>query len=220
MRHRVSTRAAEQHTLTLWPGVETEPLGEWVLRTDPAPVGRLLKRANSCLAIGDPGVDLAAAADRVRAFYGARDRQPLAQVELDSDIDTALGAAGWDPVPGGDAHFLMASLSRALRAAGTADAGVRVSVDGDRVLAEIDGVASGRATLDGDWLGLHGLTVEPAHRRCGRGTAVIAALLEWGAERGATTAWLHVEVDNEPGLALYEGLGFATHHTCRYLTPR
>ncbi len=49
---------------------------------------------------------------------------------------------------------------------------------------------------------------------------MIAALLEWGAERGATTAWLHVEVDNEPGLALYEGLGFATHHTCRYLTPR
>ena len=219
-RLRVSVRAAEEHTHGLWPGLETERLGEWVLRSDPAPTERLFKRANSCLAIGDPGVDLAVAADRVRAFYGARDRQPLAQVELGSDVDAALGAAGWDPVPGGDAHFLMASLSRALRAAATDDTEVRVSVDGDRVLAENDGVASGRATLDGDWLGLHGLTVEPAHRRRGRGTAVIAALLEWGAERGATTAWLHVEVDNGPGLALYEGLGFAIHHTCRYLTPR
>ena len=219
VRHRVSTRAAEQHTLTLWPGLETEPLGDWVLRTDPAPVGRLLKRANSCLAIGDPGVDLAQAADRIRAFYGARDREPLAQVERGSDVDAALSAFGWEPVPGGDADFLIASLSRALRAARTGDTEPRVTTDGDRVRAEIDDVASGRATLDGDWFGLHGLGVEPAHRRQGQGTAVVAALLEWGAERGATTAWLHVEVDNEPGLALYERLGFTTHHTCRYLAP-
>ena len=219
VRQRVSTRAAEQHTLTLWPGLETEPLGEWVLRTDPEPVGRLLKRANSCLAIGDPGVDLDEATARIREFYGARGRQVLAQVERGSDVDAALSAAGWEPVPGGDADFLIASLSRALRAARTGDTEPRVTADGDRVLAEIDGVASGRATLDGDWLGLHGLTVDPAHRRRGRGTAVVAALLEWGAERGATTAWLHVEVDNEPGLALYEGLGFTTHHTCRYLAP-
>jgi ribosomal protein S18 acetylase RimI-like enzyme len=48
---------------------------------------------------------------------------------------------------------------------------------------------------------------------------VVAGLLEWGAERGATTAWLHVEVDNAAALELYEGLGFRTHHTCRYLAP-
>ena len=228
VRHRISTRAAEQHTLTLWPGLETEPLGEWVLRTDPAPVGRLFKRANSCLAIGDPGVDPAEAAERIRAFYAARDRQALAQVERGSAADAALAAAGWMPVPGGDAHFLIASLARALRAARAAtaaraaDAGgePRFSEDGDRVLVDIgDGAAAGRASLDGDWLGLHALTVDAAHRRRGLGTAVIAALLDWGGERGATTAWLHVEVDNEPGLGLYEGLGFSTHHTCRYLTP-
>ena len=47
VRQRVSARDAEQHSLPLWPYVERVPLGEWELRTDPAPVGRLLKRANS-----------------------------------------------------------------------------------------------------------------------------------------------------------------------------
>ena len=36
---------------------------------------------------------------------------------------------------------------------------------------------------------------------------MMAALLEWGAEQGASTVWLHVETDNEPALALYAGLG-------------
>jgi ribosomal protein S18 acetylase RimI-like enzyme len=26
-----------------------------------------------------------------------------------------------------------------------------------------------------------------------------------------------VQTDNRPALALYDGLGFTTHHTCRYL---
>ena len=227
VRHRVSTRAAEQHTLTLWAGLETETLGEWVLRTDPAPVGRLLKRANSCLAIGDPGMDLAEAVSRVRAFYDDRDRQVLAQVERGSEIDAALTAAGWAPVPGGDAHFLIASLSRALRAARSATSRTssarsesRLVEQGDRVLVDLDdGAAAGRASLDGDWLGLHALSVDETRRRRGLGTAVVAELLDWGGERGATTAWLHVEVDNEAALALYEALGFAPHHTCRYLAP-
>lgn len=221
VRHRVSTRAAEQHTVDLWPHLETEPLGEWVLRSDPAPVGRLRKRANSCLAIGDPGVGLAEAAYRVRAFYGARDRQVLAQVERGSEVEEGLTGLGWQPVPGGDADFLIGSLSRTLRAAGTvAGAGhpdAAMTEEGDQVLAELGEVASGRATLDGDWLGLHSLTVAEPHRRRGLGTAVVAALLEWGAEHGATTAWLHVEVDNAPALTLYERLGFRPHHTCRYL---
>ncbi len=46
---------------------------------------------------------------------------------------------------------------------------------------------------------------------------MLGALLEWGAERGATTAWLHVEVDNDPARGLYERVGFRTHHACRYL---
>ena len=54
----------------------------------------------------------------------------------------------------------------------------------------------------------------------GLAVAVMAALLEWGAERGATTAYLQVLGDNAPALALYEGMGFTTHHAYRYLAPR
>ena len=69
VRQRVSSRDAERHSLPLWPAVERTAYGEWELRTDPAPVGRLLKRANSCLAFGDPGVAFAEAAAEVRDFY-------------------------------------------------------------------------------------------------------------------------------------------------------
>jgi ribosomal protein S18 acetylase RimI-like enzyme len=70
-----------------------------------------------------------------------------------------------------------------------------------------------------DWVGFRGIEVAPEHRRQGLGVAVVAALLEWGAERGATTAYLQVLGDNAPAIALYERLGFTTHHSYRYLAP-
>lgn len=220
VRARVTPRAAEGHVLALWPALDVEDLGEWVLRSDPAPVGRLLKRANSCLAIGDPGVPLDAAAARVATFYERRSREVLAQVEAGSDVEGQLLDLGWAPLGYGDNHFQIASLARAARACGPAPAEVRLSDDGVRVSATLpDGRATGGAAIDGDWLGLHGLSVEPAYRRRGLGRAIVAALLDWGAERGARTAWLHVETDNEPAIALYAGLGFDTHHDTRYLAP-
>jgi ribosomal protein S18 acetylase RimI-like enzyme len=45
----------------------------------------------------------------------------------------------------------------------------------------------------------------------------MAALVDWAAERGATTAYLQVLGDNQPALALYAGLGFVEHHRYRYL---
>ena len=68
----VSARETEEHASPLWPLVERVPLGEWQLRSDPAPADRLIKRANSCLAMGNPGQPLTDAADRVCEFYTAR----------------------------------------------------------------------------------------------------------------------------------------------------
>ncbi len=222
VRQRVPARDAEGHSLPMWPHVERSALGEWELRSDPAPVGRLLKRANSCLAIGEPGLPLAEAAEQVRAFYTARGRDSLVQVELGSPTEHDLADLGWRPVPGGDAHFLVSSLAMAIRSA-RGDGDVELVEDGPRahVVRRVAGVevGSGRAALDGDWLGLYSLVVEPGHRRQGHAGALVAELLEWGAERGATTVWLHVETDNQAALALYGGLGFRVHHTCRYLAP-
>ena len=222
VRQRVAARDAEGHARPLWPGVERVPLGEWELRSDPAPVGRLVKRINSCLAFGDPGLPVPEALARVRDFYAARERPTMVQVEAGSTTEDELAGLGWETVPGGDAHFMVTSVAQAVRRAG-GDTEGELAEDGPRVrvVRRVAGelVGSGRAAVDGDWLGVHDVAVEPAHRGRGHGTALMAALLEWGAERGATTVWLHVEVGNEAALALYDRLGFRIHHSCRYLAP-
>lgn len=223
---RVSARDAELHTLVLWPGLETEPLGEWVLRTDPAPTGRLLKRANSCLALGSPGRPLATAVADVLAFYAARDRAPMMQVEAGAEVEAALLADGWAPLGRGEASFQAAPLSklhRLLRATATPVTPDVVTGDDTVTVTLPDAdearIAAGTAVLDGEWLAVHGLTVDERHRRRGLATAVMAELVEWGAEQGARTVWLHVETDNAPGMALYDRLGFSEHHVVRYLVP-
>jgi ribosomal protein S18 acetylase RimI-like enzyme len=69
------------------------------------------------------------------------------------------------------------------------------------------------------WAGLSDLWVAPAARRRGLGTAVVAALLSWAAERGAATAYLQVRGHNATALGLYTRLGFSRHHSTRYLRP-
>jgi GNAT superfamily N-acetyltransferase len=82
-------------------------------------------------------------------------------------------------------------------------------------------VAKGRCalTVDGDWAGLSDLWVAPRHRRHGLGHAVVAGLLDWAAELGATTTCLHVVSDNAPAASFYDRLGLTVHHSTRYLTP-
>jgi GNAT superfamily N-acetyltransferase len=222
VRHRVSARDAELHTAALWASVTTSPLGEWVLRTDTAPVGRLRRRANSCLAMGDPGMPIRDALAAVQQFYAERARPVWVQVEADGDVEDAVRAAGWRELdPPGEAEFRLAALSRVRRVLGhlAEPDDTVVHESGPRVRVTVGDLAEGQAALDGDWLGLHGLQVAESRRRRGLARAVVAVLLEWGAEQGATTAWLHVETDNPAGQAFWEGLGFAPHHTCRYYEP-
>jgi ribosomal protein S18 acetylase RimI-like enzyme len=80
-------------------------------------------------------------------------------------------------------------------------------------------VAKGRVSLSGDWAGVTDVWVSPDHRRQGLALVVMGELVEWAAERGASTTYLQTRGDNPAALALYERLGFVTHHTYRYLTP-
>ncbi|WP_422736808.1 GNAT family N-acetyltransferase [Micromonospora sp. WMMD729] len=79
-------------------------------------------------------------------------------------------------------------------------------------------VAIGRGTVTGEgrWLGLSLIEVLPPARRQGLARRVIGELAAWGGSAGATRAFLQVEQRNTPALALYQSLGFTTHHT--YLT--
>ena len=228
-RARVSIRDAESHAAPLWPQVARTPLGEWELRLDPAPAGRPLKRANSCLAIGDPGRPIGDAVDEVVHFYRSHQRTPMVQVEAESPVETAFVDSGWTVVPGGESVLLLGSLDRISRDLGRLhdrrrldDRAIDLTTDGPRATAScvIGEVPAGTSSAahDGDWLGIHSLLVDPAHRRQGIATALMARLLEFGAENGCLTVWLHVEVDNAPALGLYESLGLVAHHRCRYLS--
>lgn len=219
-RLRVSARDAELHTASLWPAVEQVPLGNWQLRCAAGGSGRPLKRATSCLAMGDPGLPTDEALQVVSAFYAERDREPLVQVEVGTAVEDAVREAGWIALSHGETEFWLASVARVRRSLGAVSDRVELGATGPRAVATIgdgcDPLAEAHAALDGDWLGLHGVLVDPGHRRRGLARSVVAELLEWGAEQGALTAWLHVETDNVAGLGFWESLGFVAHHGCRY----
>ena len=79
-------------------------------------------------------------------------------------------------------------------------------------------VAIGRAVVTGDWMGLQGVEVAADHRGQGLATRVVDALLDWGASKGALSAYLQTVADNVAALRLYGRYGFVTHHAYRYLT--
>jgi len=216
VRHRVSPRDAELHSLAMWPDVPTRALGEWVLRSGVTP--EEIARAGSVLAMGDPGMPYDEAAASVVAFYADLRRPAWAQVEVDGEVDRRLVSLGWVPARPheADSLFQLVAVSRLQRL--LPDPGeASLTEDHPRAVATIDPDARARGAVDGDWLGLHDIWVAPSARRQGLALRVLAELVDWGASQGATTAYLQVRGDNTAGLALYERLGFVTHHTYRYL---
>jgi GNAT superfamily N-acetyltransferase len=79
-------------------------------------------------------------------------------------------------------------------------------------------LAVARAAVTGPdrWLGVSLLQTAPAARRRGLGRHVMRALAQWATQRGSARAYLQVEERNAGAVALYQSLGFKTHHT--YLT--
>ncbi|MFJ8820472.1 GNAT family N-acetyltransferase [Streptomyces sp. NPDC102467] len=72
--------------------------------------------------------------------------------------------------------------------------------------------AIGRCVVDGRWAGFAAVEVDPACRRQGLASAVMTALARRALDEGASAAWLQVEADNEGARALYDRMGFSTHH--------
>jgi N-acetylglutamate synthase len=216
-RHRVTPAQAQRRALALFPDLRPDPLGDWLLRHSPTATAR---RANSVLAFGPSGVpdDY----ERVVAWYAACSSRPIAAVLPDSAEEALFRGHGWvAESTDADTLFQIAGVAAARRTLPRVPRPPACEYDeeGDLVTVHIGDRASGVAAYADDWVGLRGIEVAPDHRRQGLGLAVVAALLEWGAERGATTAYLQVLGDNHGALALYEGLGFTTHHAYRYLAP-
>jgi len=240
-RLRVSPRAAQVHGFALFPDLEVTPVAGpsgWLLRSSATASAR---RANSVLAfplgslgfagtsyepsqLGHGSYDVATVAE-VERHYAALGKPAVAAVLGESEERELLRSLGWVPEShDADTLFQLASVASVRRSLRSADpAPVAISIDegtnGGLVTAEIPGQARGSAAYADDWVGFRGIEVDPAHRRRGLARTIMAALTEWGAEQGATTAYLQVLGHNEPALALYGSMGFQTHHAYAYLTP-
>lgn len=233
-----STVELEEIAAAGWPAPATEWLGRWLLRA----AGGWTGRANSVLPLGDPGIE--DPISYVRQWYARRDLPAQFQVALPDPLDDVLEQAGFTagpvtlvqtaslsavsgpPLPGLPEVALESTPSPVWLASwrgGQALPPVAVSVltgaqrpvfatvhEGDRV------AAIARAVVDSGWLGITALEVTPQFRRRGLATHVMRALATWGAQNAARQCYLQVLGSNTAALALYERLGFATHHTYHY----
>ncbi|MFW5713693.1 MAG: GNAT family N-acetyltransferase [Brevefilum sp.] len=77
--------------------------------------------------------------------------------------------------------------------------------------------ACGMAVIQADLLGYFSIYTRHTARRRGYARAVMAALSNWGRERGAVFGYLQVEGHNQTAKAMYERLGFEQVYTYKYM---
>jgi GNAT superfamily N-acetyltransferase len=115
----ISIAALEMAAASGWRGTEEAALGGWLLRAADGFTGR----ANSALAVGDPGLPPATAIARVREWYRARGLPAMIAVPYPlgrpqaSEIDRLLRERGW-PLRSGPATVMTAAPGPIARAAG------------------------------------------------------------------------------------------------------
>lgn len=239
--------ALERELVAGLPPVETAWLGQWLLRAaggwtnrantalvlgDPGTdldtaVARVVAwyRERGLLPRFALPLPLAGAVDRhlgalgweryVETLVRTADLDPLIGADLPSALPPVLID---DPPPEGWWRLVAGrkgSLPEVARRIVTAP-----PVRGFATVAGADGapIAIGRGVVHGGWLGLSLIEVVPAARRRGLARHVVATLAAWGREVGARRAYLQVEADNTAAVALYDRLGFRTHH--RYVHRR
>ncbi|MEW2611482.1 GNAT family N-acetyltransferase [Streptomyces sp. NPDC047880] len=224
-----------------WRPVESERLGEWELRAASG-FTRRANSVLPLGAPGVPLDEALAAVRRwygerglpahVQTATGAEGTQELLCAELERrgwvrEVTAELWIGPLAPIAdAGDPDEVALSreagagwLARYQRK-GVSEVALRVLASGPSVwFATVPGAADGappaaigRCVVDGRWAGFAAVEVDPALRRQGLATAVMAALARRALDEGASAAWLQVEADNAAARALYAGMGFAAHH--------
>ncbi|MGA5424349.1 GNAT family N-acetyltransferase [Streptomyces lavendulocolor] len=226
-------------TARAWPPVEAEPLGEWTLRAASGftrransvlPLGDPGMPLDDALARARAWYEERGLPPYVQVATGAEGTQEPLCAALEErgwrrEVTAEVRVGGLAPV--GDLEPGDVRLSRSVDEAWLRRYN-RSGVPGPHVLGVLNGgpsvwfasvpgagdvpAAVGRCVVDGRWAGFLAVEVDPAQRRRGLGTAVMAALARRALEEGASAAWLQVETDNRAALTLYEGMGFAVHH--------
>ena len=222
-------RNLEHAAALAWPGVEQRRLGGWLLR-----YGRgSTRRANSAVPLDVPtGTDLGAiiewyAARAVAPLVAAPDR--LLRVPQGVPIDAETLVMTGDVTTQRPSTVAIADRPddewlRLYRRDVPVDVLTAV-LDGEVAFATAAGAAVGRGAVtespDGTrWVGLAAVHVVETARRRGLARELCEALLAWGAQRGATRAYVQVLADNTAATRLYESMGFTVHHRSRYVDAR
>jgi len=206
----------------------------WLLRFSPGKA----KRARSVNAVYESRLPFARKVAHCEAVYGERGLPAIFRVSEHTEpgLDAFLEASGYETFDHTDVRF--ATIDPA-RLAGPSVATARLEEWFDMVgdlrgspvahrsahLARLaalplptrpvaileDGMplATGLAILEDGHVGLFDVLTREGARRRGHGHAIVAALLRWGRDLGATHAYLQVDAGNLPALALYEAFGFA-----------
>lgn len=234
-----------EHAAALGWIADREPLGDWLLRSGNGFTGR----ANSCLAVGDPGLSYEEAAKIISVFYTGRGLEPRVQTVAGGPVEQALRDLGWvetyvrttvmthtlagligdhrrNPLVDIDSELTEDWWQAYLQYRDVTDHDVArriLSGPAPVGLAAIrtEGmiVSLGRGQVSEEWLGLAGLWTRPEHRRQGLATMIMIELGHWAARLGARNAYLQVESRNSGAIAAYEALGFRPHHDYLYLRP-
>jgi ribosomal protein S18 acetylase RimI-like enzyme len=229
-----------------WPARDVEMLGDWALRAHDGITGR----ANSAMAVGDPGRSMVDALAAVREWYAARGLPPLLQLPLADPVNREMAALGWrrlhvtivqvapvarlldrvlpredlrtvvEPVPSAEWRSLMHDLDESDPESHVAILTGPPVVGFATLYRGGEPVGIGRVSVEGEWAGVTSVDVAPSARRQGVGSAVMRSLLAWAQERGAVASYLQVRAANEAALRLYAALGYVTHHPYNYRAPQ
>lgn len=81
-------------------------------------------------------------------------------------------------------------------------------------------VAVGASAIAKTLAGIFLMRTVPSARRQGHALHILRALMDWAAAHKATHAFLQVDADNAPAIALYEREGFIALSTYRYWRKR
>lgn len=80
-------------------------------------------------------------------------------------------------------------------------------------------VCTAQVAIDGGLVGVYDVVTADDVRGNGYATLACASLLSWAWQHGANSAYLQVNADNAPAVAIYKKFGFATVYTYHYRGP-
>jgi ribosomal protein S18 acetylase RimI-like enzyme len=238
-------RLLEEIALNAWPALQTVLMDGWVVRFAKG-YTRRANSVNSLYPSTQPLKRKIEACERLYLARGLKSVFKITPASLPSELDAVLAGSGygregrtgvhvlpleqwtWDRDKGvelyGDfaadwhgAYCVMNGIAPEhhetvgqLLALQFQDKRLAVFRRGGEVAACGLGIRQDR------FLGIFDLVVHPRQRRQGCGKAVVEALLAWGKQEGARTAYLQVLAENEPARQLYAGLGFREEYQYWY----